>query len=223
MVLAAEGLAALVDGGGAGRLRGEDPAPTKPPWQRLLQSADAKKAAELDGRAATAWQAGKWEEAVRAAEEVRELRVKVQGKDHWEAVTWHWIVAGLRAAQRQNKEVQQEYAGLQAQDGEAQALEGRGRYREAQPLRQKALSIRRKVLGEEHTDTAQSYNNLARNLDDQGKYTEVAEGFRKALSILRKVLGEAPRRPAVMLVKKRHEKQPISPQWTERARLHLCR
>ena len=36
----------------------------------------------------------------------------------------------------------------------------------------KALAIRRKVLGEDHPDTAASYNNLACNLDAQGKYAE---------------------------------------------------
>jgi tetratricopeptide (TPR) repeat protein len=45
------------------------------------------------------------------------------------------------------------------------------------------------VLGEEHPDTALSYDNVA-NLKAQGKYAEAAEGLRKALDINRKVLGE---------------------------------
>jgi hypothetical protein len=45
-----------------------------PPWQRLLQGEDARKAGALQGRAVVAWQAGRWEEAVRAAEELWELR-----------------------------------------------------------------------------------------------------------------------------------------------------
>ena len=34
------------------------------------------------------------------------------------------------------------------------------------------LDIRRQILGEEHPNTAQSYNNLAMNLDARGKYVD---------------------------------------------------
>ena len=46
------------------------------------------------------------------------------------------------------------------------------------------------MLGEEHPDTANSYNNVAYNQNAQGKYAEAEEGYRKALAICRKVLGE---------------------------------
>jgi tetratricopeptide (TPR) repeat protein len=162
----------------------------RPPWQRLLQGADAQKAAELDGRVMAARQAGMWEEALRAAGELLALRQKVQGKDHWEAVNAHWQVDAFRAAQRQGKEVQQEYAGLPPLDREGTALEAQGRYREAQMRRQKALDVRRKVLGEEHPHTAASLNNLAFTLWAQGQHAAAEEGFRKALAVQRKVLGE---------------------------------
>jgi tetratricopeptide (TPR) repeat protein len=69
-------------------------------------------------------------------------------------------------------------------------LNTQGKYAEAAEGYRKALDIFRKVLGEEHPDTANSYHNLAKNLNAQGKYAEAAEGFRKALAIYRKVLGE---------------------------------
>jgi tetratricopeptide (TPR) repeat protein len=99
-------------------------------------------------------------------------------------------VVALRAAQRQTEEVQKEYDGLPALLRQVAAMEARGAYREAQPLRQKALDAYRKVLGEEHPDTVISYNNLALNLKAQGKYAAAAEGYRKALDLCRKVLGE---------------------------------
>ena len=52
------------------------------------------------------------------------------------------------------------------------------------------MAIRRKVLGEDHPDTAASYNNLALNLDAQGKYGAAEPLFQKALAIYLKVLGE---------------------------------
>jgi tetratricopeptide (TPR) repeat protein len=57
-----------------------------------------------------------------------------------------------------------------------------GKYKEAEEGYRKALAIYRKVLGEEHPDTATSYNNLAANQDDQGKHREAEEGYRKALA-----------------------------------------
>lgn len=39
---------------------------------------------------------------------------------------------------------------------------------------QKVLDVRRKLLGEEHPETARSYNNLAANLNALGKYAEAA-------------------------------------------------
>ncbi len=47
-----------------------------------------------------------------------------------------------------------------------------GNYQEAEPLLRKALMIRKKVLGEEHPDTAQSINNLALLLSLTGRYEE---------------------------------------------------
>jgi tetratricopeptide (TPR) repeat protein len=65
-----------------------------------------------------------------------------------------------------------------------------GKYKEAEECHRKALVIRRKVLGEEHPDTALSYSGVALNLHAQGKHKEAEEGLRKALAIYRKVLGE---------------------------------
>jgi tetratricopeptide (TPR) repeat protein len=163
---------------------------SRPPWQRLLQGADAEQAARLEDQLTAAQQTGKWAEAMRAAEELLELRQKAQGKDHWQAVDARWQLEALRAAKRQSKELQQEYAGLPALDAQAEALLARGRHREAQPLLEKALEVRRKVLGEEYPRTASSYNNLAFNLHGQGKYAPAEKGFRKALDVFRKVLGE---------------------------------
>ena len=55
---------------------------------------------------------------------------------------------------------------------------------------EKVLAIFQKVLGEEHPDTATSYNNVAFNLTAQGKYVEAEPLYRKALAIYRKGLGE---------------------------------
>jgi hypothetical protein len=66
-VLAAVGVVALVDGGEAGHLRGEEPVPSRPPWQRLLQGDEAKKAEELQKRLDALRMAGKLDEALACA------------------------------------------------------------------------------------------------------------------------------------------------------------
>src|SRR6516165_67605 len=156
--------------------------PAQPPWQRLLQGEDAKKAAEQERRLAQGQEAGKFEEALKAAQALAELRGKVQGADHWQAVDARWAVEALGRVVRQGDETRKAYAGSFVLARQAAALEGQGRYRDAQPLQEKLLAICRKVLGEEHPHTAASYHNLAYNQNAQDKYKEAEEGYRKALA-----------------------------------------
>src|SRR5262249_53509204 len=58
------------------------------------------------------------------------------------------------------------------------------------PLLEKALAIKRKLLGEDHPDTALSCNAVATNLMAQGKYAQAQVMHEQALAIRRKVLGE---------------------------------
>uniref|UniRef100_A0A8C5LFC9 Kinesin light chain n=1 Tax=Jaculus jaculus TaxID=51337 RepID=A0A8C5LFC9_JACJA len=59
----------------------------------------------------------------------------------------------------------------------------RGRYREAEPLCQRALDIREKVLGADHPDVAKQLNNLALLCQNQGKFEDVERHYARALSI----------------------------------------
>ena len=57
-------------------------------------------------------------------------------------------------------------------------------------MHRRALAIVLKALGEDHPDTAASYNNLAETLGAQGKYAEAEAMHRRALAISLKALGE---------------------------------
>ena len=48
-----------------------------------------------------------------------------------------------------------------------------GRYDEAKPMYEESLRIRRKVLGNEHPDVAQSLNNIAQLLKDQVRLASI--------------------------------------------------
>ncbi len=64
-----------------------------------------------------------------------------------------------------------------------------GKYSKAEPLYQRALQIREKVLGAEHPDVAQSLNNLAELYRAQGLYGQAEPLYQRALQILETVLG----------------------------------
>ena len=55
---------------------------------------------------------------------------------------------------------------------------------------EKSLSLRKKVLGEEHPYTADSYNNIGTIYDDLGEHEKALEYYQKALDIRKIVLGE---------------------------------
>ncbi len=64
-----------------------------------------------------------------------------------------------------------------------------GRYGEAEPLLQRALAAREKVLGAEHPDTLGSVNCLAALYESQGRYGEAEPLYQHALAAHEKMLG----------------------------------
>lgn len=64
-----------------------------------------------------------------------------------------------------------------------------GDYEGAFPYFEKALTIRRRVLGEQHLDTVQSLNHVGYLLHSQGRLAEARPYFEKALTIRQKLLG----------------------------------
>lgn len=64
-----------------------------------------------------------------------------------------------------------------------------GRYREAIPLAEHSLAIRKKVLGINHRDVATSFYNLAFLYQEQGNYATALPLFEQSLVIRERVLG----------------------------------
>jgi len=172
--------------------RADEPKPDakKPPYERLLEGDDAKQAAELNGQIEKAIEADQYDKAIELGQELRALRTKVQGTDHWETVNERWAldgrstVAALPAAKR--------VGWRKALDGnvEAEELEAKGQYADAMPLWQEHHRWCLQVFGEKHPDTAESCNNLAANLNSQGKYDDALPFHQKAFDIYIDLLGE---------------------------------
>ena len=65
-----------------------------------------------------------------------------------------------------------------------------GNYTKALEYYQKALTIREKVWGKEHLDTAKTYIGIAVVYHGQGDYAKALEYYQKAVVILEKALGK---------------------------------
>ncbi|MFM6511617.1 MAG: tetratricopeptide repeat protein [Microcystis panniformis] len=65
-----------------------------------------------------------------------------------------------------------------------------GKYNEAIPLAEQALTIRKQQLGDNHPLTAQSLNNLALLYYSQGRYSEAEPLYKEALAISKQQLGD---------------------------------
>ncbi len=76
-------------------------------------------------------------------------------------------------------------------NGSAGYLLSQGRYRDAEPLLQRALRLSKEALGNEHPSVATSLNNLAALYESQGRYEEAEPLYQQALEMSRHLLGEA--------------------------------
>jgi CHAT domain-containing protein/tetratricopeptide (TPR) repeat protein len=164
--------------------------PPVPPYQRLLSGQQARQARRLQQEVNRLEARGEYRDAAVPAQQLADLRSRLQGAQHWQAidareqVRWLRLRAGWSAKQRAD------HAEVMKQDRAARQLEDKGRYRDAEPLLRRALDGVRKLLGEEHPDTASACNNLAYNLHRQSKYTLAQPLYEKALAIFRKALGD---------------------------------
>jgi tetratricopeptide (TPR) repeat protein len=161
---------------------------SKPPGLRLLQGDDAQQAADLDQAVAVALNAGCWDEAIAREEEVVALRARVQGPDHFETVDDEWSLMALRRVAPMPPKDRLAYRSAETMNDQAVALYAQGKHAAAQPLFEKALAIRRRLLTDHHPKTTESYNNLAANLYAQGKYAAAQPPYEKALAIRRRLL-----------------------------------
>lgn len=163
---------------------------TRPQYQRMLKGEDAKKAADWENELGRLLAADQYGEALKVHDRIIEMRTRLQGADHWQTLKWKWIadrdkkVAALPPEKRAGWR-----AALQG-TFTARSLEDQGQFGKALPLQLEYSKWCRDVLGEEHPDTAVSYNNVASDLDDLGKAAEAEPLHKKALAIRQKVFGD---------------------------------
>jgi tetratricopeptide (TPR) repeat protein len=170
--------------------------PAKPPATahspaaapRKLSGDNDKLAKELDGRIETAIRADHWEEAIARANDLVSLRRRAQGPEHFETVTEEWRLKTLRRVSSHSNDERAAYQRANTATQQADILNALGQYAKAQPLYEKALEIRRRLLNDDYPETATSYNDAAYNLSALGKHSQAQALYEKALEIKRRLL-----------------------------------
>jgi tetratricopeptide (TPR) repeat protein len=162
------------------------------PSARLTKLApdDAKRAGELNKSMEAAVLALKWTEAAARAEDLLALRTRVQGPKHFETINAEWLVKALRIVAAARPEDQAAYRSAAGFEEEANVLSQQGKFAQAQPLYERAVEINRRILGDDHPFTANSYNDLALCLKRQGRYSQAQPLYEKSLEIERRQLGD---------------------------------
>ncbi len=160
-----------------------------PPYKRMLTGDDAKRVEELEKKIKELRQAGKYAEALEQARTILEIRTRVQGKDHWQTGDARRLVRTLEEIIALPREAQAELAEATRLDSDASKLSEKGRYAEALPLQQRALDIRRRQLGKEHTEVATAMKALGVISLFLQKSNEAESLLRQALEIRHRLLG----------------------------------
>jgi tetratricopeptide (TPR) repeat protein/CHAT domain-containing protein len=125
-----------------------------------------------------------------ARQEVLAIRVQFHGEAHYSVTNARLSLADVNLWERlgaEDRACLRETTALMEQVFE---LAGQGKWREALPLARKVLAIRKKVLGDNHRDTAKALYNLGVLLDNQGEYAAARPYHEQALVIRRKMLGD---------------------------------
>lgn len=171
----------------------DEPTPSaeqKPQWQRMLQGADAEKAADLQKRIDAAEQADMLDDAVRLHEELLSLRTRAQGADHWQAVYQRLRLDNDRSLAVLNAKQRADWRRALAGGLEARQLQAKTAYSGAEPLFLEVRRLSETYFGEKNISTATAYGSLAGNLYNQEKYGDAQPFFEKALELRHDLFGE---------------------------------
>ncbi|MBX3443694.1 MAG: CHAT domain-containing protein [Planctomyces sp.] len=161
-----------------------------PPVERMLSGEEADAAAQLEEQRAAAAEAGRDEDAIRHAEALLELRTRLQGADHWQAIDARWDRdllrkrAAMTPAQRDAFEAAEEsraaaQRALQADDSEAAETHWRA-----------DLAARVPLIGERHPEIGVALHELAVTLNRQSRFDEAHDCYAQSLSVFRETVGE---------------------------------
>jgi CHAT domain-containing protein len=168
----------------------EAPSTEKAPGRRVLGPDDAKRVTELEQQIREQRQAGKYTEAQQAARAILELRIRVQGAEHWQTADAKRLLQTLDKIAALPAQAQAELSASSKRDVRIWQLYRQGRYADAVPLLKQSLETRRRHLGETDPEAVKTTSDLAIMLDQSAKLTEAEPLHRRALALYRQGRGE---------------------------------
>lgn len=128
--------------------------------------------------------------ARRARQAALAISIKLRGAAHYRTIDARLALADVDLLSRLTPEQRRELSRAAQVDSQLEALDLKQDAQQAlEPARQ-ALSIRQRLLGPEHSDTAASFTSLGVVFDNLGDYAAARTNHEQALAIRRKVLGE---------------------------------
>jgi Flp pilus assembly protein TadD len=161
-----------------------------PPYERMLKGDDAKKAEELQKSYNKYLNAEDWAEAKKFAQALIDFRTQKQGADHYEVTNANQLLKNVEIRAQLTPQERKALAEADQQNQQLVALDQQGQFVRAAQLGQRILTTRKKLLGENHPDYAESLNNLALLYDLMGDSAKAEPLYLQSREILKKVLGE---------------------------------
>jgi len=159
--------------------------PAEAPGLRKLTGVGERRVKQLEEAIV---RAENWSEAIAAAEAILALRTRVQGPIHFETVSASWRAKTYRRVAALSKDDQAAWFSANNMFEQASTLYAQDKYTEALPFFEKALGIRRRLLTDNHPETASIYESLAAILYAQGKHAQARPLCEKALEIKHRLL-----------------------------------
>ena len=125
----------------------------------------------------------------RTREEVLTIRTKMHGAEDWRVTDASLKLKDVESLEKLSANDRKAMQDVALADQQLDQLYQAGRYEEAIKIAERVLSIRERILGPDHRDTAFSLERLARMCSAQGKYSAAEPLYRRALSIDETALG----------------------------------
>jgi CHAT domain-containing protein/tetratricopeptide (TPR) repeat protein len=133
---------------------------------------------------------GEYEQAVLYREKALVVRLKLSGQGDWRVLDSRLDLEEARQQAKRDEATRQQLLRAERLNGQVFRLWQQGRSKEALPLAEEALAIRRKVLGDRHRLTALSLLNLGAQHAALHQVRQAEDCSRRALALDKEVLGE---------------------------------
>jgi tetratricopeptide (TPR) repeat protein len=130
------------------------------------------------------------EQAIAYAERAYRLRLRLHPEGHWQIIDAHLEVEESRNHARRDEATRQQLKKADRLNQQVFRLWQQGKAKEALPLAEEALAIRKELLGEKHRDTALSLFNLAAQYQALHQVRQAEDCYLRARDIRKEVLGE---------------------------------